>query len=106
MEERRRQEDKNWAEVIDFINESRAYRAADKVRQDYQTAKIESIEKQTIKTNGRVDRLEDFQKSVETKIKDRKEIKDNWIGWATLIALCIPALIALWAFLNHKGISL
>ena len=35
MEERRRSDDNNWQEIKNFISESREYRAADQVKQEY-----------------------------------------------------------------------
>jgi hypothetical protein len=94
VEERRRNDDRNWEEVKNFIAESREYRAADSVRQEYIAAQVK-------KTNGRVDILEDFQKEIEIKIKDRKENRINTQTLITIIATVVMAISALVMIFKH-----
>jgi len=58
MEERRRQDDKNWEEIKKFINESREYRSADIVKQDYQVKSIDLLNEKVKVQNGRIGKLE------------------------------------------------
>lgn len=87
MEERRRANDENWAEIKNFITESREYRAADIVKQNY-------ILEQVKRTNGRVDSLEDWQKESKIRIQDRKDSKINTQALVTIIATVIMAVSA------------
>lgn len=93
MEERRRIEDKNWEKLIDFMGESREFRKN-------LEEKIASIETQTKKTNGRVDKLEDFQNTIETKIQDKKDASTNRQGILSVGAALIAALAAVWAIIK------
>ena len=88
--ERRRTDDKNWDKLIDYMGESREFRKN-------LEAKISSIEEQTKKTNGRVDRLEDLRQEIETKIQDRKDASENWQGKLSVGAAIVSALAMLWA---------
>jgi len=100
VEDRRRSDDKNWEEIREFIEtfnrfmgESREYRAADFIRQEY-------IKKQVDKTNGRVNDLEDWKNKVEVKIQDKK---DNWANlrdFLTVTATVIMAVSALVVFIK------
>lgn len=97
QDERRRSDDKNWEEIKSFISESREYRATDAIRQSYVKEKIDDISEQVRKTNGRVDKLEDFQTRIEDKIRNKKEASDNWQGRLAVGSGCIAALAAIWA---------
>jgi len=55
MEDRRAWNEKNWEDIRNFISESREYRAADLVKQEFIASEVK-------KTNGRVTILEDWQK--------------------------------------------
>lgn len=98
MEERRRENDKNWAEIHEFIAESREYRAADVIRQEY-------IKKQVDKTNGRVDALEIWKTDIDAKIKERRDqlnnevknkldIKNNFIIFVNICLAIVMAVSA------------
>lgn len=90
MEDRRRQDDKNWEILIAFIAETKEYRRnIDK--------RLESIEIQTTKTNGRVNELETFKDNVQTKIQDRKDANANWQSRLAVGSGVIAAIAALWA---------
>jgi len=94
MEERRRENDKNWDEIKNFIkdqtsfnNESREYRAADIVKQEYIMAQVK-------KTNGRVDEIEDWIKEAKVRIQDKKDSRINAQALITIIATVIMAVSA------------
>jgi len=96
--ERRRNNDGRLDEVIKILNdsiaESREYRAADKVRQEF-------IKEQVAKTNGRVTDLENWQKEIKTKIADRKESKESNISLLSVICTVIMAVSAIVVCLKH-----
>jgi hypothetical protein len=102
MEERRRQEDKNWEEVKSFIvefkgfmAESREYRSGDAVRQEY-------IKAQVTKTNGRVDMLEEKVQGYDVIIQDRKEAKASNLSLYMTIATVVMAVVTLVAVFKPK----
>lgn len=58
MEERRRMYDKNWDEILKFIQESRDYRGKDEIRQEYQLKSIVELSDKVKIQNGRIGKLE------------------------------------------------
>ena len=88
MEERRRSDDNNWQEIKNFISESREYRAADQVKQEYIMSQVKT-------TNGRVDEVEDWIKEAKVRIQDRKDLKINTQALVTVIATVIMAVSAI-----------
>ena len=88
-EDRRKNDDKNWQDIRDFMDfskrqftEANLYRIMDKEIQA-------NILAEAKKTNGRITNLETFQNEIEIKIQDRKDSKANLY---TFIAICISVV--------------
>ena len=95
MEERRRENDKNWDEIKSFINESREYRVRDEVTQKYQAENLEAV-KVAVKTqNGRVFKLEEWKQVIEQKIQQRKDNYNSIQALITVIATIVMAVSAM-----------
>ena len=92
MEERRREVDLRLDEMMklltEIITESREYRAADAVRQEF-------IKEQVKKTNGRVGELEVWQTEVKTIIEEKKNAKKSNQDLLMTIATVIMAVSAI-----------
>lgn len=95
MEERRRENDKNWESIISFITESREYRAADAVTQKFQAENIEAIKNAVKIQNGRVLKLEEWRQVIEQKIKQRKDNYNTAQAFITVIATIVMAISAI-----------
>lgn len=93
-EDRRRKDDENWDGVNRFIEESRAYRAADSVSQKYQEENLEALKNAVQKQNGRVFELEKWREEVKNKIKDKKDYWSNVQAFITVTATVIMAAAA------------
>lgn len=94
MEDRRHSDDQNWQEVKDFMRESRDYRIADSVRQEF-------IKAQVLKTNGRVDELEEWKGKIQTRIDDKRESRINSQALVTVVATVIMAVSAIVMYFKH-----
>lgn len=64
MKDRRKLDQDNWRKIKKFINESREYRLADNVKQDYQVKSIDSLNDKVKIQNGRIGYLEDWKQQV------------------------------------------
>lgn len=94
MEERRRNDDKNWEEIKDFISESRTYRATDSMTQKYQVENIEALKNAVKIQNGRVVKLEEWKQIIEEKIKQRKDNYATIQAYITGVATIVMAISA------------
>lgn len=101
MEERRRSDDHNWAEIRNFISESREYRIRDEVTQKYQIENIEGLKNQVKTQNGRVFSLEKWKEEVEIRIKARKDNYSTAMAWITIISGVVMAISA-WIMIYKK----
>lgn len=101
MEERRRSDDKNWDEIKQFIEESRSYRAADQVKQEYQITAIKALNERVAIQNGRVGKLESWKEGIEGKIKDKKDSQATTQAVITIVATIIMALSGIAMFFKH-----
>jgi hypothetical protein len=95
MEERRRENDKNWDEIKSFINESREYRARDEVTQKYQAENLEAVKVAVKIQNGRVFKLEEWKQVIEQKIQQRKDNYNSIQALITVIATIVMAVSAM-----------
>ena len=95
MEERRRENDKNWEEIKGFINESREYRARDEVTQKYQAENLEAVKVAVKIQNGRVFKLEEWKQVIEQKIQQRKDNYNSIQALITVIATIVMAVSAM-----------
>lgn len=93
-EERRRYDDKNWKEVINFISESREYRVADQITQKYQVENIEALKNAVKIQNGRIVKIEEWKSIIDEKMRQRKDNYANVQAWITVIATIIMAISA------------
>lgn len=94
MEDRRRADDKNWEDIKDFISESREYRSADIIKQNYQVKFLESLNDKVKIQNGRVYKLEEWKEIIEAKIKQRKDNYTTVMAWITIIATVVMSISA------------
>lgn len=96
MEERRRENDKNWEEIKSFISESRDYRIRDEVTQKYQAENLEAVKNAVKIQNGRVFKLEEWKQIIEQKIQQRK---DNYNMAQAVITVLATVVMAISAFI-------
>ncbi len=101
VEDRRRADDKNWDEIKTFIEESRTYRATDKLKQEYQIASMEALNERVKIQNGRVGRLEDWKKDLESGVKNKKDSQATTQAVITIVATIIMALAAVAMYFKH-----
>lgn len=94
MEDRRRDNDKNWDEIKNFITESREYRIKDEVVQKYQVENIESLKNKVGIQNGRVVKLEEWKQTIEQKIAQRKDNYNTIQAVITVVATIVMAVAA------------
>ena len=101
MEERRRENDKNWDEIKSFIHsqeeanqESRDYRSKDSVLQKYQAEKLESLDARVMIQNGRIIKLEKRAEETDAQIKQRKDNYAQIQAWITIIATIVMGISA------------
>ena len=95
MEEKRRNEDKNWALFIGFMGETTEFRKGLDLR-------LASIETQTKKTNGRVDALENRQSKQDAREEDKKAFKVNTQNLLMIICTVIMAVSAIVMCFKNK----
>lgn len=95
MEERRRENDKNWEEIKNFIQESREYRSKDEVTQEYQAENLEAVKNAVKIQNGRVYKLEEWKQVIDQKIQQRKDNYANAQALITVVATIVMAVSAL-----------
>lgn len=101
MEERHRNEDKNWEAVKEFIAESRTYRATDSITQKYQVENIEALKNAVKIQNGRVVKLEEWRQIIDEKIKQRKDNYATIQAYITIVATVVMAFAA-WVTIFKK----
>ena len=95
MEERRRENDKNWEEIKIFIQESRDYRSRDEVTQKFQAENLETLKNAVKLQNGRVFKLEEWKQIIEQKIQQRKDNYNCIQALITVIATIVMAVSAM-----------
>ena len=95
MEERRRDNDKNWEEIKYFIQESRDYRARDEVTQKFQAENLETLKNAVKLQNGRVFKLEEWKQIIEQKIQQSKDNYNSIQALITVIATIVMAVSAM-----------
>lgn len=101
MEERRRENDKNWDEIKNFIIESREYRIKDDITQKYQIENIEALKNKVEIQNSKVFKLESWKQEIELKIKQRKDNYTMIQATITIVATIVMA-IAAWITIFKK----
>lgn len=94
MEERRKENADFISRVVNFIEDSRQYRAKDEVTQKYQVENIEALKNAVTIQNGRVVKLEKWQQEIEQRIKQRKDNYATIQAWITGIATVVMAVSA------------
>jgi hypothetical protein len=95
MEERRRENDKNWEEIKNFIQESRDYRSRDEVTQKFQVENLETLKNAVKLQNGRVLKLEEWKQIIEQKIQQHKDNYNSIQALITVIATIVMAVSAM-----------
>jgi hypothetical protein len=86
--ERRKDNEKNWREIMDFIAESRLYRIMDK---EIQT----NILIEAKRTNGRITDIEEWRERFEAQIQEKKDSKTNSQSLINIILSVIISVSAI-----------
>lgn len=97
MEERRRENDKNWEEIKHFIAESREYRVKDELTQKFQVENIESLKNKVDFQNGRLYKVEKWKQEIENTEATKKASKESIYGLITLVSTILTAVAVVWA---------